>query len=202
MKRESVWLILLLIGFNATGRGFAQAGERFETRSVEWPGLGRTTAVCVKKGGLYVCVLPGGEGVADQSPKVFNEKGEEQPAKLLHCDNESGICLLESPSGSEAAILPLAAGADFHPGQSLLSLLPGAELKTRLAGKDRIYLGKELPAPMLRLRVEQGYDWQPGTPVINKEGELEGIMASRKLPRANEAHAVPADVIRKVINDV
>lgn len=206
MKHQSIGMTLLLVGFGVIGTGFSQSpadSTKFRLKSVEWPGLGRTTAVCVEKDGLYVCVLPEGGAVKEGDPRVFDAAGKELPAKLLHKDEKHGICLLESKSGdSEGNHLPLSTRSIFEPGLALTSLLPTARLRTRLAGKDREYLGHELPSPMLRIRGESNDICEPGTPVINENGELEGLVANRKLQSPNEAHAIPAGVIRKVINDI
>ncbi|MDF1756072.1 MAG: PDZ domain-containing protein [Verrucomicrobiales bacterium] len=201
-----IWIGILCLGLGAADPVLSQsaATERgFQLRSVAWPGLGKTTAVCVEKDGLYVCVLPEGRDSADGDPRIFNEAGDEMAAKVLHCDSHNGICLLETSQSKTSEIhLPLSTRPSLEPGVALTSLLPEASFQTRVAGTDREYLGKELPSPMLRVRVQADMKCDPGTPLLNEAGELEGLISNRKPPAPNEAHAIPADVIRKVIIDV
>jgi S1-C subfamily serine protease len=84
----------------------------------------------------------------------------------------------------------------------LISLRQKERLKACLAGWDRKFLGEELPTPLLRVRVEANRKCEPGSILINEAGELEGLIANRRLDAVNEGHAIPADLIRKVIDDV
>ena len=86
-------------------------------------------------------------------------------------------------------------------GTALTSMCPGNSCRTRIAGKDQIYQGKELPGPMLRVRVEDDSICQPGTPLIDSRGELVALLTDRKMQGKNEAHAIPAAVLLKMLTD-
>lgn len=171
-------------------------------KTVEWPGFGKVNAVGVEKNGLYVCILPSGNGQELVDPKIYDPSGTAQAAKLLYWDKSSGLVLFESIELSSDFHLPISSRMGFEPGRVLTMQIPSGSVRIRLAGKDRHYLGKELPSPMLRFRMDSDVDCTPGIPLINELGELEGLVASSNLSEPNEGHAIPAAMIRKVISDV
>ncbi len=171
-------------------------------RIVEGLGLAKLNAVSVEKSGLYVCVIPSGDGQELGDLKIYDPTGTVQAAKLIYWDKSNGLVLLESNEPQSEIHLPISSQMGFEPGRVLTMQVPSGSVRVRLAGWDRHYLGKELPSPMLRFRMDSDVDCAPGAPLVNEVGELEGLVVSSNLTEPNGGHAIPAGMIRKVIRDV
>ena len=204
MKSHSVTTIQVGLIAVFTAAAIASSFAQSRIREVEWPGIGKTSAICVKKDGWYICMLPEGTDHKHLKPKVFDGEGKEKPTRLLHVDTDNGICLFESDTQESVSSehFSVSATSMVTPGLALFSLLPKSREKTLVTGKDRNLNGKELPTPLLRIRAENTSDLKAGTPLINEAGELEGLVTHQKLEMPSEIHAISAGLIRKVISDV
>jgi len=208
------WGVALSQGSDSrTAKGTEAAPLRMETclKLVKWPEYGRETpAVCVVRSGWYLCIFPGkNSGEAGHAPQLRSGDSLFETT-ILQMDPVHRICLVQQnkrPTVSQGkrmiqeTPIPLARAGNCRPGTPLISACPGHSCQTRVAGKDLRYRGQLLPTPLLRVRVEDGSVCQAGTPLINHQGELEGILTDEKMANKKEAHAIPVAVIRKIITD-
>lgn len=174
---------------------------------VKWPGIAQETpAVCVVRSGWYFCILPEEMKAVEVSSPQLKMGDALFETKLLQFDSVNRVCLIErmsddtSPSGEDTPVT-ISSSRKAQAGTALTSMCPGNSCRTRIAGKDQFYQGKELPVPMLRVRVEDDSICQPGTPLINSRGELVALLTDRKMLEKNEAHAIPAAVLLKILAD-
>jgi hypothetical protein len=132
---------------------------------------------------------------------LFGEK--EQASRIVFLDPGHRLCFLETDNPVEGlAPLVLAASRSAKPGKLLHCRSDAGTCRTTVAGKDRSYLGEPLSQPLLRVRIEDAEHFcRPGMPLFNRKGELEGILTDRDLASKNEAHAIPASRLRKLVRD-
>ncbi len=173
---------------------------------VKWPGIAQETpAVCVVRSGWYFCMLPEEMKEVKVSAPQLKSGDVLFETKILQIDSVNRVCLIErmsdaNPSGEDMPVT-ISSSRKAQAGTALTSMCPGNSCRTRIAGKDQIYQGKELPGPMLRVRVEDDSICQPGTPLIDSRGELVALLTDRKMQGKNEAHAIPAAVLLKMLTD-
>ncbi len=171
---------------------------------VKWQGSEQETpAICVVQSGWYFCVLPEKLDITKAAAPLLRSRDLLLETKILQIAPIHRVCLIEVKDGKTTQDTPvsISSSKDCKPGAALTSMCPGNSCRTRVAGKDQLYQGKELPAPMLRVRVEDDSVCQPGTPLINARGELEALLTDRKMVGDKEAHAIPAAVLQKMITD-
>ncbi len=172
---------------------------------VKWPGIEQETpAICVVRSGWYFCMLPETLGTEKVSSPQLKSGESILETKILQIDPVHRVCLIEQISDATAdedTPIPISSSKESKPGTALTSMCPGNSCRTRIAGKDQQYLGKALPTPLLRVRVEDDSLCHPGTPLINARGELEALLTARKMAGEKEAHAIPAAALQKMITD-
>jgi len=170
---------------------------------VIWKNGAELPAVCIGKDNWLVSTIPSGvEKVTDTSAPVVKTKDNNLATRILHVCGEHGICLLETESSLPDTVpFTLAGQEKIKAGAHLTSLSSGESCRSRVAGKDFEYQGEDLPCPLMRIRLEKDSDHfcQPGTPLINEDGEIQGLVAPRKLSDDGTAHAIPSPVLQKMI---
>ncbi|NNE91812.1 MAG: PDZ domain-containing protein [Verrucomicrobiales bacterium] len=161
-----------------------------------------TTAVCVKKDGWFICLVPtvlNGEESESDRKLTLKINGVETAGEILATDPLSGLCLAKAGLEDVPEMEPLALtpAASLVPGTGMKPLRGG---NARLAGRDREYQGEVLPVSMLRVHLE-AESGETGQPLFGPDGGLAGLLTGRKLQNAHEAHAIPSARIGKLIED-
>ncbi|MBU6180413.1 MAG: PDZ domain-containing protein [Verrucomicrobia bacterium] len=183
---------------------FAVSAEPTSTVSVMWSADTVSPAVCVEKGGWFVSVIPANiplEGLV--MARLLTDEGE-QAGHLLHLDANDRLCLIESDQGHvRGRPVPLGECLTPKPGEKAECLSGSGACRSTVAGKDWSYRGEHFRLPLLRLRVsEAGSPCGAGTPLVSEEGHLIGILTDHALESSGELHAIPANRIRKLVEDV
>jgi hypothetical protein len=172
--------------------------------SVIWSADTVSPAVCVEKDGWFVSVIPENiplEGLV--MTRLLTDRGE-QAGRLLHLDVHDRLCLIESEDGQvKGRPVPLGECITPKAGQKAECLSGSGACRSTVAGKDWAYRGEHYRLPLLRLRVsEASSPCQAGTPLVSAEGHLIGILTDHSLETSGEVHAIPANRIRKLVEDV
>jgi len=169
---------------------------------VEWSADAVSPGICVGKTTWFVSVAPSSVK-ADSKPTLI--AGDQRvAAKVLHFDSDLHLCLLEVAEPlADLTLFSLAPNPVGRAGEKLSSLSTYGDCRSTIAGKDWSYRGEPLDMPLLRIRVEDSEHFcHPGTPLVNKDGQIEGILTDRILATKTEAHAIPASQIRKLLRDM
>lgn len=169
---------------------------------VEWSADVVSPGVCVGKTTWFVSVAPTSVDTTSEPKLVVGD--QKIAAKVLHFDSDLHLCLLEvAEPPSDLTLFSLAPTPVGRAGEKLSSLSPYGDCRSTIAGKDWSYRGESLEMPLLRIRVEDSEHFcHPGTPLVNADGQIEGILTDRILATKAEAHAIPASQIRKLIRDM
>ena len=205
--RSVILPFLSLVAFPAP---FASGTEPESMVSVIWSADTVSPAVCVEKSGWFVSVIPSNiptEGLS--AARLLTGEGE-RAGRLLHLDGNDRLCLIESEDGEEreeghARGLPVPLGECLtpKPGEKAECLSGSGACRSIVAGKDWSYRGEQFRLPLLRLRVsEASSPCQAGTPLVSTEGHLIGILTDHALDASGEVYAIPANRIRKLVEDV
>jgi len=180
------------------------AADPCPTVSVTWSGGHSSRAVCVGKSGWFVSVVPAEVAIeATGNPSlVLGDKPIE--GRLLFTEPEQRLCLIEA--GGEAvksSPLPYAATIPDRAGEPLECISGETACLSLVAGKDWAYRGEQFSLPLIRVRVsEEGTRCPPGTPLLDPEGHLAGILAARACETTAEVFAIPVSRVRKLVEDV
>lgn len=171
---------------------------------VKWTSDSSSPGVSVESARWFVSVVPSGLSLESlAAPRlVFGERSKE--SRILHVDPEQRLCLLEADAPFEGVEpTPLSGTASLRAGQKLHCLSGETGCLTLVAGKDWCYRGKHFPLPYLRLRVaDSTAPCGAGTPLLDNEGGLAGILTDRRLEDSGEIHAIPVSRVRKVVEDM
>ncbi len=207
LQRSGFFALAAWAGAGIFALNAQDAVEKSESKArpftVIWAGGGKFPAVCIGKDNWLVCTIPPGlsEIEASSAPSV-EVGGNKISTSVIHVCKEHGICLLETESKlPDTKPFALAGQEKIKPGVQLTSLSSGESCRSLVTGKDFEYLGKNLPCPLLRIRMENDSDHfcRPGTPLINEDGEIHGLVLPRRLKNDRTAHAIPAPVLQKII---
>lgn len=199
--RPAIFLALALVLPDSPA---IRAGETPATATILWPGQVESHGACVEKPTWFVSVVPGSVDV-DAIEAVTLRLGEfESEARLLHLDPRQRLCLLEVEDSRTGALpLPLFTSPSPRAGSRAECLLDESTCRTTVAGKDWSYQGERFPRPLLRLRIsETAGDCESGTPMVNPDGALIGLLTCFKLKPTGEIYAIPATRIAKIVEDV
>jgi len=182
----------------------AQNAEPAPVATAAWSDSTRSLAICLGNPNWFVTVIPTGVNLGELAAPTLITEGARHASRNLHVDSHRRICLLETKKTIDSQTpLPLAGSPVPKAGERLRCMHGTRACETTVAGKDRLYRGEPLSHPMLRVRVADVEAFcRPGAPLVNDEGEIEGILTDRKLATAGEAHAIPAAQLRKLIREV
>jgi len=186
--------------------------ERIEPALVEvlWGGANsRVNSMGFKVAveGTYATVIP--EGASMEGGVVLHGNGVELNGKVLVIDEPTGLCLIRAGVGerSSSAALPLRPIGDrVYPGTLVFSVnRPGVGdadvcVAGRLAGRDSVYHGVELPTSFYRINMHLLHGTL-GSPLLDESGGVVGILTGRRLKESSEHHALPSPVLGKLIRD-
>ena len=186
--------------------------ERIEPALVNvlWGGSNsriNTMGFKVDADGIYATVIP--EGVSKEGGVVLQGNGVEQDAKVLVIDEATALCLVkvEGKSRSSSSVLALRpAGDRVYPGALVFSVnRPGTGaadvcVAGRMAGRDSIYHGVELPLSFYRINMNLVHG-ALGSPLFDESGGVVGILTGRRLKEDSEHHALPTPVLEKLLRD-
>lgn len=171
-----------------------------------WPDNGKSPAICVGKPEWFVGVVPESVDLVDlevSGTASIEFAGETAAATLLHLDTKSRLCLFESNGiSSSLSPVPLAGKEKVIPGAKLHCPTGGGNCASTITGKEWSYRGVNFHSPLLHLRLaDANKHCEAGTPLINSNGELEGIVTTYKTTSKNEVFAIPASHICKMIKE-
>lgn len=173
---------------------------------------------------LLVTVLPqvilrsGGTAKLDQLRVDVRDTEATWPAELLLLDEGTGVGVLriggeDDDEGDKRERyragnrLQLLRDDRLAPAMVVFGFEAGGEnggwrcVAGRVAGRDSRYLGENLPTSFFRLRMHIR-DASPGGPLIDESGNVVALMTDRSLEVADEIHAVPLPVLRRVLRDL
>ena len=192
-------LLPLLLG----GTGLFCA-EPPSAATVVWPGDVRSPAVCVGKSDWYASVVPAEVRIDAVTGALLQRAGVNSTGRILHLDPEERLCLLEAEDPLEgAAPVAIPAKTSLKPGQRAGCLSGSSSCRTTVAGKEWAYRGENFHLPLLRMRLSQsGLDCRSGTPLVDDEGGLVGLLTGRGTSTKDEVFAIPASRVRKVVEDL
>lgn len=182
---------------------FAFAADRPVPVSVEWSGGETSPGICVGKQNWFVTVAPASVDATTENP-ILSVGETQASAVILHFDADRRLCLIETNEKlGDLTLFTLAPNPVASPGTALTSLSTDSDCRSTIAGKDWSYRGERLEMPLLRIRVEDAEHFcDPGTPLVNESGHVEGLLTDRELAEGGEAHAVPAAQIHKLVSDM
>jgi len=187
----------------ALAEGDSEPVQRQSVFPVAWDEDTRSPGVCAGAPNWFLSVVPSTVSIDSLAQPIIVAGEETIPARILHIDSIHRLCLLEAEREvADASPFAIAPTAEIKAGASLFCLASGESCRTTLAGKDRVYFGQPLHQPLLRIRVEEAEKFCcPGTPLLDAQGRLVGILTARKLHAEGEAHAIPSPQLRKLISD-
>ncbi len=197
------------LGLTSLGLLFAPLGNTAEpTRIppvlVEWNDEVNTPAICLGNSQWFVSIIPSVLTEIENLEAPVLKHGEtKMSGTFLHVDRQSRLCVLKTEGALGVQPIALASGPGPRAGLNLECYYSDATCQSTVAGKDRHYRGEILPRPLLRIRVADALHFcHVGAPLINEKGEIEGILTERDLAMKEEAHAIPASQLRKLILDL
>lgn len=184
--------------------------ERIEPALVEvvWGGQGsgvHTMGFRVAGDDTFATVVPGDvstEGV------LLHGNGVERDGVIVAVDGPTGLGLIRArgvrpPSGGQA-LRPVA--DRVHPGALVFGVnRPGTGAADvcaagRLAGRDSVYQGEELPMSYYRVNMDLLHS-TPGSPLLDQSGAVVGILTGRQMEKPSEHHALPVSLLEKLLRD-
>lgn len=174
------------------------------TISVIWPDGEKSPGVPVEQPGWFVTVVPELVKVENLKQATLRSGSLKAEARVVFTDATQRLCLLESdPEFVKVEIFGVNDSIDLKAGQKLECLSDRSACLTALAGKDWTYRGEQLPMPLLRVRVSDPEHFcATGTPLICSKGKLVGLLIGQESDQANDAFAIPASRIHKLIEEV
>jgi len=186
--------------------------ERIEPALVEvlWGGANsriNSMGFKVDGEGTYATVIPA--GASTEGGVVLRGNGVERDGKVLVIDEPTGLCLIgteKEKSSASAALLLRPVGDRVYPGTLVFSVnRPGVGdadvcVAGRLAGRDSVYHGVELPTSYYRINMHLLHGTL-GSPLLDESGGVVGILTGRRLKESSEHHALPSPVLEKLIRD-
>lgn len=203
LRLPALFIVCALYATLDAGDGTAPPSHSLFT--VAWGDEDHALAVCAGAENWLLSIVPDSVPLGAPSDRRVTILAGERTifASVLHVDPSHRLCLIESDGPIPGAVpLEIAEHAEAKAGTNFYCVASGEKCRTALAGKDRVYLGKTLRQPLLRVRVEDAENFcSPGTPLIDSEGRLAGILTARKLQSEGEAHAIPSTQLRKLVSD-
>ncbi len=172
--------------------------------SVMWSEDLESPAACVEKATWFVSVVPAQISVDTLNSAALRGPEGTVAARILHLDPAQRLCLLEASSELGAARpFSLSAKTAPKPGERAECVSAKSACRTTVAGKDWSYRGERFPLPLLRLRVSDSESHcHPGTPLVDGEARLIGILTGHRPETSGEVYAIPAARVRKLVEDV
>ena len=201
-----IWLGGIVLGI--VSASFSQPKKQAQSPSlttafIDWADEQRSPAVCLGRDHWFVSVVPR-DIESEKNDTVSLRVGERSfDSKILFRHPNLRLCLIQAPEDlPDFQCHPLADAISPNPGTELSCRTHLSNCRTTVAGKDYHYLGKILPVPLLRVNIaESNHFCLPGTPLINEEGKLEGILTDRIRGTENQAHAIPVAQVHKLIHE-
>lgn len=186
--------------------------ERIEPALVEvlWGGSNsrvQTMGFKVDAESTYATVIP--DGASTEGGLILRGNGVEQDAKVLVIDEATGLCLVKVAGKDQSSSPALAlrpAGNQVYPGVLVFSVnRPGTGaadvcVAGRLAGRDSVYHGVELPMSFYRINMHLVHG-ALGSPLLDESGGVVGVLTGRRLKESSEHHALPSPVLEKLLRD-
>ncbi len=185
--------------------------ERIEPALVEvvWGGVAsgvHTMGFRVAGEETFATVVPGSvstEGI------LLRGNGVERDGVIVAIDRPTGLGLVRargtrasSPGGQ--TLRPVA--DRIHPGTLVFGVNRLGSGSTdicaagRLAGRDSVYLGEELPMSFYRVNMNLLHS-TPGSPLLDEAGGVVGVLTDRQMEKPSEHHALPASLLEKLLRD-
>jgi len=162
-------------------------------------------ALCVGRPQWFVTLIPNEVELDAISPPRLKRGDSEADGKVIYLDESRRLCVLEVTEGNLKAspLRPLASDPFPRAGMKLSCLYSNDTCRSLVAGKDFYYQGTAFSIPLLRVRIAEADEFcRIGVPLLNDIGEIIGLVSDLDLELDNEAHAIPAAQIRKVILDL
>ena len=197
--------ILASIGLLAcAGSTSGQDGTNPESVAAIWAGGGETPALCVGRPQWFVTVIPNGVKLSEAADGRLKKGESEAAGRVIYLDESRRLCVLEIAEGNlKSSPVPLASDPFPRAGMELSCLYRNETCRSLVAGKDFYYHGEAFTVPFLRVRIAEADKFcRIGVPLLSDRGEIVGLVSELELELDNEAHAIPAAQIRKVILDL
>ncbi len=197
--------ILTSIGLLATVvSARAQDEAHLKPIFATWAEGAEVPALCVGRPQWFVTLVPN-EIDLDEVDTISLKSGEsEADGKVIYLDESRRLCVLEVAEGNlKASPVPLASDPFPRAGMKLSCFYSNDTCRSLVAGKDFYYRGEAFTIPFLRVRIAEAEEvCRIGMPLLSDNGEIVGLVSDLDLELDNEAHAIPAAQIRKVILDL
>ncbi len=173
------------------------------TALIQWSEDFVTPAICLGHDQWFISVMPGEIDRKKSDEIQLQAGGKIFDSEILHLHPTIRLCLIQAPSSVPTfSRYSLANLISPDPGTELHCKTASSKCRTTVAGKDHYYLGNPLPVPLLRVRIsEKNHVCQPGTPLVNAEGDLVGLLTERVRGVQNQAHAIPVSQVHKLVHE-
>ena len=203
MCRETHRHLLLSLTIAAVLNPVALRSDEVKPVELIWASDLHSPAICVEKNNWFIGVVPDSlnmEGL--DAPKVAIGS-EVHGSKFLYLDPIQRLCFLATMKETGAQPATIAVSPGPKPGHVLICNSLASSCSTIVAGKEWSYRGDAFALPLLRLRLGDSMKRNPpGTVLLNDKGTVEGLLTDHKLEAENEALAIPASRIRKLVRDI
>lgn len=197
--------VLTIIGLLATATvATAQDEAHLKPVFAIWAENAEVPALCVGRPHWFVTLVPN-EIELDEVDTISLKSGEaEADGKVIYLDESRRLCVLTVAEGHLKATPVLLASDPFpRAGMKLSCLYSNDTCRSLVAGKDFYYRGEAFTIPFLRVRITEAEKvCRIGMPLLSEKGKIVGLVSDLDLELDNEAHAIPAAQIRKVILDL
>ena len=197
--------LLTSIGLFTTAIGAQAQGEAHPKPIFAiWAESAKVPALCVGRPHWFVTLVPN-EIELDEVDTISLKSGEaEADGKVIYLDESRRLCVLAVAEGHlRANPVPLTSNPFPRAGMKLTCLYSNNTCRSLVAGKDFYYRGEAFTIPFLRVRITEAEKvCRIGMPLLSEKGKIVGLVSDLDLELDNEAHAIPAAQIRKVILDL
>ncbi|MDA7922282.1 PDZ domain-containing protein [Verrucomicrobiales bacterium] len=197
--------ILQVVGLVSLSlHSLAQESKQGQSAHIVWSGGEKSPVICVGKPTWFVGVVPESINLEVSPAASINLPEALASATLLHLDPESRLCLFESSvQSNEISPLSFSSREKVVPGAKLQCPTGKGNCASTITGKEWHYRGVNFRSPLLHMRLaDPNQHCEPGTPLINSDGELEGIVSTHKTKVENEVFAIPASRISKLVTEI
>ncbi len=200
-------------GFSTQPKGIFVSSQllkdaRTSMVQVFWRGKEKTeeTPGFAVSNGMFVSVR---KGATVMQEVVLRNGDKDYEGRVVLVDTKSGVVLLEGVQSEVDSIPPLALGTSrsFYVGDALFAVtLDDTGRADRclvglMVGRDRRLEGTRLPIGLLRAQIPE---CEPigGLPIMEGSGKVIAIDLGRELEDDGEFHALPIEVVAKLVTDL
>lgn len=160
--------------------------------------------VIVDRQGIIITNAHTVRGAAKIAVTFFN--GKTVAAKLVYFAPQADLAVLLVIPPFDLVVLPLADGGNIHLEQRVFTIGTSQLLRNTLSegrisglGIPKIFSGNAKEQVLLLQITFDLYQGDSGSPLVNEDGKLLGIMTAASRARGKEAYAIPCNRIIEVL---